>query len=302
MTMSAAEVLSFMEQKGCRGRALPAGCVSELEKEIAYRIEQGVIHDSLQDRYLSRFSYNPEEELPGAQSVIIAAVPLAATEVAFEWDGEVISFVIPPVYVFNQLAVLSRSFREMIVDRGYRVGNCRLPYKLLAARSGLGEYGRNNILYVPGMGSYIGLIGFYTDLPPIHGLQDARLMENCSHCTLCVESCPTGSIGKESFIIRAERCLALYNEVEGEIPEWIKPSWHNALVGCMLCQQSCPENQSLADRLLTGEQFTASETRSLLDGAAVEGDLKEKLNHICMTGYESTLARNLRLLLNRNRG
>jgi epoxyqueuosine reductase len=36
-----------------------------------------------------------------------------------------------------------------------------LPLKSLAVRSGLAAYGRNNVCYVPGMGSFLELVGLY---------------------------------------------------------------------------------------------------------------------------------------------
>lgn len=54
---------------------------------------------------------------------------------------------------------------KVLEPAGYQATPSLLPLKSLAAHSGLAVYGRNNICYVPGMGSFLELVGLYSDLP-----------------------------------------------------------------------------------------------------------------------------------------
>ena len=57
------------------------------------------------------------------------------------------------------------------------------PLKPLAVRLGLVRYGRNNVTYAPGMGSYIQLLGYLTDaslpLPDGWRPQEPTLLPEC---------------------------------------------------------------------------------------------------------------------------
>jgi len=51
------------------------------------------------------------------------------------------------------------------------------------------------ISYVPGMGSFLRLIAFYTDyVCDENSWQEAVMMKICEKCFLCRERCPTGCI------------------------------------------------------------------------------------------------------------
>lgn len=52
----------------------------------------------------------------------------------------------------------------------------------------------------------------------------------------CLIECPTGAIGKDRFLLHAERRLVFHNERPAGVPfpDWIDPAWHNALFGCTI--------------------------------------------------------------------
>lgn len=59
-----------------------------------------------------------------------------------------------------------------------------LPQKLLAARSGLARYGKNNIAYVPKFGSHHILVSYYSSLPCVEETWTEPLMlDACRRCT-----------------------------------------------------------------------------------------------------------------------
>jgi epoxyqueuosine reductase len=174
-----------------------------------------------------------------------------------------------------------------------------LPLKLLAVRSGLGLYGRNNICYVPGFGSFLQLVAVYSDLPcDRDGWREAQMLERCQDCSACRLNCPTGAISSDRFLLRAERCIVFHNERKGSIPfpAWMDSSWHNCLVGCLHCQRVCPENKDFLHWIEGREEFSEEETSLLLQGAALDelpSETVGKLEKLDLIEYLDTLPRNL---------
>jgi len=85
---------------------------------------------------------------------------------------------------------LSRQFRSLIRPSflngiaGRALAHfAPLPQKLLAARSGLARYGKNNIAYVPEFGSHHMLVSYYSSLPCVEETWTESLMlDACGRC------------------------------------------------------------------------------------------------------------------------
>ncbi|MDQ3442882.1 MAG: DUF1730 domain-containing protein, partial [Chloroflexota bacterium] len=71
------------------------------------------------------------------------------------------------------------------------VDTARIVDRAGAARAGLGWYGKNSLLIVPGHGSWVllGEMLLDLDLEP-----DQPLNRSCGKCTICIDQCPTGAI------------------------------------------------------------------------------------------------------------
>jgi epoxyqueuosine reductase len=183
------------------------------------------------------------------------------------------------------------------------VARAVLPKKLLAVRSGLATYGRNNITYVPGMGSFYRLAAFYSDLPcQKDSWREAQMMAACENCSACLRNCPTGAISADRFLLHAERCIVYHNEQPGDVPfpRWMDPSWHNCLIGCMRCQNVCPQDKELWQWVEEGAEFSEQETALLLEGGPLEqlpAATMEKLEHADLARHAGPLPRNLSVLL-----
>jgi epoxyqueuosine reductase len=167
--------------------------------------------------------------------------------------------------------------------------------------SGLAEYGRNNICYVQGMGSFLQLIAAFSDLPCDHDpWLEPKALDRCHSCFACVRRCPTGAITKDRFLIRAERCLTYHNEAATDFPAWIDPAWHHCLIGCLRCQTVCPENKSLLGWFEDRAEFSETETNLMLQRVPLEQlpiETAAKLKSLKINEDYRLLCRNLSMIL-----
>jgi epoxyqueuosine reductase len=172
--------------------------------------------------------------------------------------------------------------------------------------SGLGAYGKNNICYVDGMGSFHRPVAFYSDFPcQEDNWQEVHMMEACQRCSACLRKCPTGAITSERFLLHAERCITFRNEKPGDVPfpKWIDPSWHNCLVGCLDCQAICPQNRDVLQWIDAGAEFSQEETALFLEGVPLDqlpAATVKKLQHFDMVEYLDLFPRNLRVFFERD--
>jgi len=292
-------------------RLVPVGRLPELQTAVDALAGEGRLSENATFRgYLRELSYGPPADLPDARSVLILAVFTRLMYVRFHLGGTAHDVMMPPSYYSTGLsaedlkaAVLERAIGE---PGHVAVRANAVPLKALAVRSGLGAYGRNGICYVDGMGSFLTLHAYFTDLGcSEEHWGDAVLMPACRGCSLCVRACPCGAISAEDPVIDADKCLTLYNEDLGDFPQWIGPDAHNALVGCMRCQLCCPANREVAKRAGRLEDVTEEETRRILEGrpdAALLESLTRKLRQFVPATSEEhfpILTRNLRALLGR---
>lgn len=274
--------------------------LSDLEREI--RLERRTdVHAAIY-KFLDGFRFAVPESLPTAQSILVVAVPQPAAEVTFAWQGKEIPATMPPTYIWNETkGPFDALLNSLLTDKGICFAPAKLPLKLLAARCGLAQYGRNNISYIEGMGSYYRLSAYYTEMPPgADPWQEPELMAQCDNCQACAISCPTKCIDDGRFIIRAENCLTFMNELDDEFPAWVDPAWHNALIGCMICQEVCPKNAGLLPSRKRVVAFTEAETELILThtkGSSVPEELLTKLKKIDLDSFAENLGRNLRPLL-----
>ena len=239
-------------------------------------------------------------------SIILAASPSPAqVQLAFNWKGKVVKAAIPAAYVDSSIAPerIKQDLLSIFAPAGYNVKYAAdLPHKLLAVRSGLGVYGRNNICYVEGMGSFLNLVPFYSDAPPAdHDWYDIRMLKQCTNCTICLKNCPTGAISGDRFLIDNKRCLTHFNEAgrDAHFPDWIPLSVHNALYGCNLCQLECPVNKPYLGNTIELAAFDAAETEMLYAGKPFKsfpGNLQQKISRLNMYDLLDALPRNLGVL------
>jgi len=293
-------ICSKLKDKGYRGAVVPIEHVAQLKYEIEQNVSQGRIDAGLYDKYMTYFRFDVTATLPGACSVIVTAAPQPQRRVTFHFNWQTYPVVIPPHYYRDTDNAISEILENILNSSGYRFHPVALPLKLLAVCSGMAKYGKNNIAYVEGLGSFVRLKAFLSDMPS--GRSDwlePRVMKECDRCKVCLNECPTKAIVPERFLIHAERCITFFNEDTAEFPEWIDPAWHNSLIGCMRCQLVCPVNKRLTKWVEDGEDFDEAETQLILNGVPIDripAETVGKLNRCYMMDLD-VLPRNLRALL-----
>jgi epoxyqueuosine reductase len=312
-----AELVKALESEGYRARVVESRRVDEIAADIQARIKDGSLKQEVFDEYKHVLTPGPTDDLPGHRSLIVVAVPQPKSRFVFELDGGRFPAIVPPTYLYGPRIErrLRESVNEALAPGGYRAVTAFLARKLLAVRSGLADYGRNNITYVNGLGSFHRISAFYSDMPcEEETWREPAMMPRCETCMICASGCPAGAIDGERFLIRAERCITFHNEQPNKIPfpEWLDPSWHNCLVGCLICQRLCPEDRAVIDWAEEGAVFTEEETRFIMDfdpegvgiwtsegPRAPEGlpdSLAKKLEQSDLLGLLEIMPRNLRAL------
>lgn len=191
----------------------------------------------------------PRSVLADATVVIVVAwryrAPVAADP---DWrrslTGRVAAYALGADY-HRQVASRLETLAEFL--RGHTGAACvvhvdggPLVEKELARAAGLGWYGRNTNILVPGLGSTF-VLGCIVTSAPIRP-DSPFVADHCGTCAACVAACPTGAIG-DGPTIDARLCLSyLTIEHRGPLPTPLRAALGNWVFGCDDCQDPCPLN------------------------------------------------------------
>jgi len=201
----------------------------------------------------------PAELVPGTVSAIMVAIDYAPPEP--DWVARAWATLDDPARAYVSRYALGRDYHKVVRARlqqlaeriaqsigpfGHRVFCDSAPVLevALATRAGLGWRGKHTLMIDAAAGStrFIGTL--YTDLP-LAAKTPAALApgEHCGRCTRCLEACPTGAI-VAPYRVDARRCISyLTIELQGAIPEPLRPAIGNRIYGCDDCQLACPWNR-----------------------------------------------------------
>src|SRR5690606_3465081 len=104
--------------------------------------------------------------------------------------------------------------------------------RAVAVRAGIGWYGKNACVYVPGGGSWVflGVIVTNVVLEP-----DPPAFRSCGSCEKCIRACPTGAI-ERPYWVNPHRCLSYITQMPGMIPKEFRKAMGRRLWGCDVCQ------------------------------------------------------------------
>ena len=294
----AEQIIQALEAAGFRAAFLPISAMEQVREHYDTLLARGPDTDWLKSA-VKRFQENQPPKLDfEPKSILVTGRGNAGGKLVLHRKGEAVELPVPP----NCVAVTPpEQYIENVLPgimEGWQMGPVRgVSTKLLAALSGLGRYGRNNIIYVGDWGSYVGLYDCYTDIPYDGPVQENLRMAACESCELCRRACPTGAIG-DTQVIDASHCLSHANNgKKGPMPRWVPKGAHHCLVECLRCQECCPQNPPI-DFSHTLE-LDEDETRRLLSRRKrMPKDLAKRLGDFGMRGWNMDgLKRNARLFV-----
>jgi epoxyqueuosine reductase len=224
--------------------ATAAVAYDETERHIHERRERGLLADMKFTMAQPEHSCHPEALLPGARTVISAALCYYAPEP----DRPNGQGRLPRYTWYDAYAELRRTLAELGRQLGgsYRVlvdANQHVDREA-AARSGVGFYGKNTMLITRRHGSWVVLGTVVTDVelestPP--------LALNCGDCRLCIDACPTDALD-EPGTLDATRCLSYWTQAPVTVPEPYREHLGAQVYGCDICQDVCPWNRGIEKR------------------------------------------------------
>jgi epoxyqueuosine reductase len=200
-------------------------------------------------RYRSaRARADGDEILPGARSVICVARRYRRPSEMESGDSEMARTIARYARGRDYHSFLRRRIRKLaayvrMLGEGVRArpicDDAPLLERAWAARTGLGFVGKNGLLIVPGVGSFVllGEVVTSQELEP-----DEPLAHRCGACTRCLDACPTDAFAAP-FVLDARRCIAyLTIEHRTAIEPSLREGIGDHLFGCDDCQTVCPFN------------------------------------------------------------
>lgn len=213
--------------------------------DLVDRRERG-LHAGMQFTYRDPDrSTDPARILPGARSLVVGALAYAAgppAEPGFDGPaGRVARYATTDHYgrlrhaleaVATRLEAGGWTTRVVLDDNA-------LVDRAAAHRAGIGWWGHNTNVLVPGHGSWVVLGAVVTDAALPAATPDD---DGCGTCRRCLDGCPTAAIVAPG-VIDARRCLAWLVQAEGAFPVEHRIALGDRVYGCDDCQEVCPPSR-----------------------------------------------------------
>ena len=190
-------------------------------------------------------STSPGRILPGATSLVVGARAYRREAVKPPHDGtwaRVARYAWTDAYEPLRVALSAIAAQLRASGWAARIvaDDNALVDREAAARAGIGWYGKNANLLLPGRGSWFVLGSVVTDAE----LEPApeRQPDGCGSCHRCVDGCPTSAIVGPG-VVDGRRCLAWLVQAPGVFPREWREALEDRIYGCDDCQEVCPPNR-----------------------------------------------------------
>ena len=219
----------------------PATVLHRARAAIHQRLDDDLV-DGMQFTFKNpERSTDPQQAVANAQSVFVAARPyllpepprpgeLSARVARYAWADHYAPLREALWAVAHQLR--ADGFKAVpfaddnsIVDRE------------VAFEAGIGWFGKNANLLLPGAGSWF-VLGCVVTTAPLP-LATSKVSDGCGACQKCLPACPTGAIVAPG-VIDGGKCLAWVLQKPGIIPRHLRGAIGDRIYGCDDCQTACP--------------------------------------------------------------
>jgi epoxyqueuosine reductase len=258
--------------------AAPAEPYEETERHIRERRARGLFARMRFTMAQPEVSCHPESLLPGARSVVSAALSYYADGPdAQPGEGRL------PRYTWSDRYA---ELRERLEQLGERMGG---EYRVLvdenqhvdregASRAGVGFYGKNTLLITRRHGSWV-VLGTVVTTAEIE--RSAPLDLDCGSCTRCIDACPTGALD-DPGVLDSTKCLSYWSQAPGAVPAEYREEMGSYVYGCDICQDVCPWNRGTEKRRAgAGLPEDAEPVVSLVDWLeAADDDLRTRYDRL----------------------
>jgi epoxyqueuosine reductase len=307
-------LLQWASARSYRLAWAPSLILYDALEELEKHENEGILDES-QSVLIKRWYSLAEQIVKNYKTLMMIAFSTAnmTGKITFNLYGEKFSALLPPNYGDRGAVIqMEQQVEADILDcgekNGFRIEKFRGPYKNLAVRIGIGLYGRNNLLYVDGMGSYVRLMGYVIDqtldtdgFQMIQSFSTGHL-SNCETCGACAKACPTKAINSERFLLKIDRCLSNLSDEEKIWPDFVYTAPNQCLVGCLTCQKVCPVNRGFTGVGVERElAFTDEESDYIKSNAnnnfGLESSIVDKLCNAGFESYRPYILRNLRRIV-----
>jgi epoxyqueuosine reductase len=224
--------------------AAPAEPYAETERTIRERRARGLFARMRFTMAQPEVSCHPETLLPGARTVVSAALCYHAPGPdPGPGEGRLPRYAWSDRYAelrarLDRLGQLLGGSYRVLVDANQHVD------REGAARSGVGFYGKNTMLITRRFGSWVVLGTLVTD---VEVERSAPLDLDCGECRLCIDACPTGALD-EPGVLDSTRCLSYWTQAPEPIPPEYRAELGASVYGCDVCQDVCPWNRGVERR------------------------------------------------------
>jgi epoxyqueuosine reductase len=188
---------------------------------------------------------DPARALPGARALVVGARRYRRADPPAPPgpSGAVARYARADHY--GELRAALASVASSLTDAGWKArvlcDDNALVDREAAHRAGLGWYGKNANLLLPGQGSWFVLGSVVTDAPIVS--DPVPVPDGCGSCVRCIDACPTGAIVAPG-VVDARRCLAWLVQARGAFPTEHRVALGGRLYGCDDCQEVCPPNRT----------------------------------------------------------
>lgn len=208
------------------------------------------LHAGMQFTYRNpERSTDPAAAVAGARSILVGARPYLTDREPDRPPG--VQARVARYAWIDHYAPLRTGLRE-IARRLRRSGERAVAFaddnsivdREVAYLGGLGWFGKNANLLVPGAGSFfvLGCVVTTAEYPVSEPVADG-----CGACRRCLDGCPTEAIVAPG-VVDANRCLAWLVQQPGTFPHEYRAALGDRLYGCDDCQEVCPPTVRLGKR------------------------------------------------------